>query len=88
MSRMMVGVTPITISMIFESSSMPKAMKRIGSTESAMILSKNRMNRRKNVAEYGKQPHVQAEQHRRNQQQHAPGEAFGAAPRCPSRACC
>ena len=48
-SRMMVGVTPITISMTFASSSMPKAMNRIGSRESATILSKKRMKRRKKL---------------------------------------
>ena len=37
----MVGATPITISMILDSSSMPKAMNIIGSRESATILSKN-----------------------------------------------
>ena len=46
---MMVGVTPITISMILASSSMPKAMNRIGSSESATILSKNSTKRRKNA---------------------------------------
>src|SRR5713101_9853961 len=53
-----IGVTPTiildTMSITFESSSMPNAINRIGSTESAMILSKNRMKRRKNTPKYGK----------------------------------
>ena len=55
-SRIIVGVTPITISMILASSSMPNAINRIGSTESAMILSKNKMNRRKNWPNTGNIP--------------------------------
>jgi hypothetical protein len=81
---MMVGVTPMTISMIFASSSMPKAINRMGSSESATILSKKSTKRRKNAPIYRKQAHVQAKQHRGNQQQHAQNEAsrgrFGVLP--------
>ena len=55
-SRMIVGVTPMTMSMIFDNSSIPNAMNRIGNSESATILSKNRKNRRKKAPTYGNIP--------------------------------
>ena len=50
------SVLPILISAILESSSIPNAMNRIGKTERATILSKNRMNRRKNWPTTGNMP--------------------------------